>query len=188
MVSEVTKSNLTKLVKYLTYSYLPFGIVIAVLTPDNILEYAFARNLTEFMAIWLPFVEEVGRWTKVPATQFIGAVMNVIAIIWSVSAICTQNIEENIKWLSEMSTKKKAYLLFFGIPFLIGCALVVLFLVPVNPRYRRDVTIIGSSIGMGFTGSIMIAGAWFALTCVVNLTTTVIVILKRRYFGKQQSR
>ena len=125
-----TRDIQTKILKYfILFGYLPLGILLGLFTPDDVLARPWARSYTEFMASWLPFVAEVGRWTSVPATQFIAAVMNVVAIFYSLMLVCNTKLylQENMLWAKTLPVKKKIFILVFGIPFCICVAYLVLF-------------------------------------------------------------
>lgn len=163
-----TKATIIKV--FIIYVYLPLGVLLALLTPDNILDYTWARDFTNFMATWLPYVAEVGRWTKVPATKFIASVMNLVAILCSLSLIyCLQYFsEERLERLRKMPKKKLFFLIFVGIPFFIITSYTLLFFIPVdNPPGYRDKIMIGSKLGMGFYGSIIIASCWLGIAGVI---------------------
>lgn len=180
-----TKEIQTKIVKYfILFGYLPLGVLVGLLTPDDILTHLWARCYTDFMAKWLPYVAEVGRWTPVPATQFIAAVMNLVAIVVSISVMYVElkyYLEEIIKRLNDQSKKEKILAVLLYIPFFICAAYIVLFLAPINhPPGRRDRIMIGSNLGMGIYGSLIIAGGWVAIAGVIMIVILLFIILKRR--------
>lgn len=180
-----TKETQTKIVKYfILFGYLPIGILLGLLTPNDILTHPWARSYTDLMAKWLPYVAEVGRWTPVPATQFIAAVMNLVAIFVSISLMYVElkyYLEEILKRLNDLSKKKKILALFLYIPFFICAAYIVLFLAPINdPPGRRDRIMIGSNLGMGIYGSLIIAGGWVAIAATIMIVTLLSIMLKRR--------
>lgn len=185
MTSKTKEINL--LGKFIIFGYLPLGVLIAMLTPDNILEYPWARTYTDFMASLIPYIAEVGRWTKVPATQFIAALMNLVAILISISMIYgpKYNSEENIKGFSELPIKKQVMLL-ISVPFCIGGFYFLLFSVPfLDPPRGRDLTIIGSKLGMGLLGSFHIAAGWLILAMGVVVAVSFFMLMKRHYTVKR---
>jgi hypothetical protein len=180
-----TKETQTKIVKYfILFGYLPIGILVGLFTPNDILTHPWARSYTDFMAKWLPYVAEVGRWTPVPATEFIAAVMNLVAIFVSISLMYVElkyYLEEILKRLNDLSKKKKILALFLYIPFFICAAYIVLFLAPINhPPGRRDRIMIGSNLGMGIYGSLIIAGGWVAIAATIMIVILLFIMLKRR--------
>jgi len=186
-----TRETKAKMIKvFIIYVYLPLGVTVALLTPDNILDYSWARAYTDFMASWLPYVAEVGRWTKVPATQFIAAVMNLVAMLLSLSMIyCSKYyLEEKIERLSKMPKKKLIYLLLICIPFFICASYVILFFAPIaNPPGQRDKTMIGSNLGMGVYGSMIIASGWIGIAAVVVIIISYCGLLRRRFIASRDS-
>ena len=107
------------------FAYLPIGLAMAMLIPDNILDYHWARIYVDFISSWLPCVAEVGRWTKVPSTQFIAAVMNLLAMLWMLWHTYIQLhyiLEKTLKWQSEKSTKGKFFYWFIFPPVFLYCA------------------------------------------------------------------
>lgn len=183
-----TKAKLIKV--FILFVYLPLGVSVALLTPDNILDYPWPRAYTNLMASWLPYVSEVGRWTKDPATQFIAAVMNLVAMLCSFSMIYSTKhyLKENIKWLSNLPTKKLIALLFV-IPFIcIGGFFFLLFLVPVShPPKWRDRIMLDSKIGMGIDGSLHIGAGWFCLAIGLIVVISFFVLVMRRFVTKRAS-
>lgn len=86
--------------RFILFGYLPLGILIAIFTPDDILKYNWARAFTDCISGWIPWVADVGRHTPVPATQFIAAVMNCIAILIGFGMVFM------MKWYSEEGIEK----------------------------------------------------------------------------------
>lgn len=145
--------------RFLIFGYLPLGILFGIFTPDNILDYSWARSFTEFMAGVIPWVADVGRHTLVPATQFIAAVMNVVAILTGFGLVFMVRgyEEEDVKNFRNLKKRDKIFitLLHFIMFFL---AIYAFFLIPMgDPPRRKEAIIIGSKIGMGVYGSIVTA-------------------------------
>lgn len=183
------KEARTKLTKFFILSYLPLGLSVALLTPDNILNYSWAYAYTSFMASWLPYVAEVGRCTKVPATQFMAAMINLIAMLCSSLMIYVGTkdyLNDTIKWLNGL-TITKTIRIFLLIPFCIGGFFFLLFLVPVNqPPSRRDTIMLDSKFGMGFDGSLHIAAGWFLMAAGIMISISFLMLLKRRFSAKRE--
>jgi hypothetical protein len=47
--------------------FIPLGVIVGHLTPDDILSNTLARHFTDFVSVFIPFVRETGRRTEVPA-------------------------------------------------------------------------------------------------------------------------
>ena len=168
--------------------YFPLGLALALLIPDNILEYPWARTYTDFMASWLTYVAEVGRWTRVPATQFIAAVMNAAAILWSVAFVFVQlmHAEEMMEKLRGDTVKDKL-ITYLGIIPLMTCVAVFYFYQPIShPPRTRDLSEIGSNLGMSTYGSMFILGGWMIPALVVVFSVLGLASLYRRLLKKKQ--
>lgn len=184
----MTGEKAQKTINWLILSYLPVTVLIAILVPYDILDYALARDYTDIMASWIPYVAEVGRWTKVPVIQFIAAVNNFVAILW----ICIleyigfkYRMDLVFKAINAMPWKKKIFFFGFCIPILITMGYLGLFSVPIDdPPGRKDLIMIGSKLGMGLYGSVIIAGAWFAILGSLAMTIQYFILIKRRYINK----
>lgn len=177
--TENTQSTLEK--KVLMFIYLPLGILLSQVTPDNILEYPWAGAYTSFMAGWLPYVAEVGRWTPEPATQFISAVMNLAAIVWCLLVLYVElrvNLGERVRKFGEMS--RVDLISSFLIVILLGFyAFRILFPDSVNILGKRGMIMIGSKLGMGVLGSVYIVGLWFVIELGILFAISIFILLKR---------
>ena len=84
-----------------------------------------------------------------------------------------------------MSKKKLIYLMLVCLPFLIVTSCTILFFAPVdNPPGQRDNIMIGSNLGMGIYGSLIIASGWLMIATVVVGFISFCGLLERRFRAK----
>ncbi len=186
---ESNKSKLEKLPRWKRFvvpeSYL-LGLILSLVIPENILEYRWAKAFTEFMC-FLPFVRDVGIVTPVPATQFLAAVLHVMAIATTLYLLLIMlkywTVHEYANAGNSVSKFKRLYLYFASYSF---CPLGFYFLLIHNPLGKhlcfsglnyRDKTMVGSMFGMGSYGNIIILGIWI-FGIAIPLSTTTILIAK----------
>lgn len=81
ILSNVASTDKQMLVAFLAclFLYIPLGTALAWLVPDNIMDNPEAKIFTDFMSLLFPRIREAGLRASVPATQFIMAVMTVMA-------------------------------------------------------------------------------------------------------------
>lgn len=145
--------------------YFLLAIGLALVTPDSIMDYSWARNYTEFVAAWNPFVEHIGLWSKIPATQWLAAVLNVLAAFW-IFPICfrVDTLTERMKamrCLQRLKQLSSAIVMFVGIWF-------VMFSGIIGPTDRHIRSMIASQIGMGTTGAFFIMGQWMIIILLIT--------------------
>lgn len=146
--------------------YFVAGLTVAFVTPENILEYPWARWFVNFMS-FIPYVEKAGQASPIPQiAQFFAAVMCILSWViilpmWRSAYSLPQEIANSrirvrqiFKWLGA----------------------VILFIVPVvwvifypNFDSRLGQIQISSRIGMGAYGTFVLGAVPFFLMVVVML-------------------
>lgn len=143
--------------KVLLLSYLPINILIALLTPNNILDYSWARSFADFTAQFIPLVAKIGKTAILPGLYFTAAAINLVAMIYTVISICfTLTLDReyliNVIMTRKYSKKDKVKI-FLWIPFSALAFWFFLF---------KSHLMISSKIGMGIYGSFLF-GLWYLL-------------------------
>jgi len=141
--------------------YWPFGILLGLFTPDNILDYGWARTLTDFVAGLIPFVSRVGIHTPVLATKFIAAVMHILAL-WCAVLLAYYLLRNDwktpISRFKAMSKKRRFYILFVG-PIIVSAPYFLFFQMPKSSSLPwKFIAMMSSKTAMGIYGSVVIAG------------------------------
>ncbi len=170
-------------------SYLLLGILLGVFTPDNILDNSLASGFTDGMSAIVPLVKETGRRTTVPATQFIAAVMNLVAMSGGLllSIIFSCDFESRVKIAADYLNEKigeRCLLLSCGIALCIG-AFVWHTLYPyARVLTQGDLLMLGSKSGMSIYGGFVIAVMWWLLPLGIFTFVSLIIFVKRHLPSK----
>ncbi len=147
----------------LFFAHFPFGVLMALLTPDNILDYTWAHTYTNFVAELLPLVSAIGRYTKVPATQFMAALFSLVtSFYWILFAYVylKYNVQGSVRYFQDRSLREKAGLVIC--PFFFGSAVWIIFFDGLKNGFvdSRFTFMIGSKLAMGTYGIGLISGLW----------------------------
>lgn len=150
----------------LVYFYFPLGLFLAFFTPDNILKHQWAQAITETIAGKILYVAEVGKWTQLPATQFIAAALNVAAILWNMAflGITLADFSDLQKVPSRFSHKKAIFMYLCGLPVTIGCIALYFYNPVAHPPSVRDSSTINTLFGMATYGSLFIMSGWLMMS------------------------
>ncbi len=152
------EKNLKRIFFTFLIGQIPLGIVVALLTPDDILANPVARYFTDFMSSIVPLVRETGIRTTVPATQFIAAVLYISAIVCSsvlaLGFIKTKLIirEQSIQYFKNMQEKHPVINTLLVIFFLL--VPLYFYIVPYEKELtRKQAHMLSSKIFMGTYGA-----------------------------------
>lgn len=171
-----TEKNLKRIFYTFLIGHIPLGLVLALLTSDDILSNPLARYFTDFVANFVPLVRETGRRTTVPATQFIAAVLNIWAIgCGSVFVFLFMEVSEKVYSESinlHKNFSKEFPVKYFSLVVLIPLFCLSFFLLMNIAPYAEGLTMkqklmLGSKMGMGTYGAGLILSMW--LMAVVGL-------------------
>lgn len=184
----VLKSHV--LSKVLLLSYLPTNILIALLTPNNILDYSWARSFADFTARFIPLVAEIGKTATMPELYFTAAAINLVAMIYTVISICftlTLDREYLVNFMMTRQTSKKSKVkIFLFIPFSVLVFRFILFVSqPNEPSIMGVHLMLSSSLGMGIYGSFLF-GVWFLLGISLVFNYYLYVLLKHNFQIKEK--
>lgn len=182
------KKNQKKTMLILFFAHFPFGLLMALLTPNNILDHAWAQAYTDFVAGLLPFVSAVGIYTKVPATQFMAAVFSLVTSFYSIlfAYVCLRfNVQGSEKYFFERRLIDKVGIVMA--PFFFGFAVWVICFDGLNIGFldSRFRFMIGSKLGMGTYGIGLISAMWFLVSGVFCSIFFFFRLIKRSLVGKQ---
>ena len=137
------------------YFLLALGLALA--TPDTIMDYSWARNYTELVAAWNPFVANIGLWSKIPATEWLAAALNPLAAFWMFPLFFKVNetVERMnaVSWLGRLKMLGSAVILLVMIWFIMFSGIV-------GPTDRYIRSMIAFKIGMGTFGALFVMGQW----------------------------
>jgi len=175
-----TIKNLKRIFFTFLIGFIPMGVIVALLTPDDILSNALARHFTDFVSGLIPIVRETGRRTTVPATHFIAAVLNCVAIggsmVLGFAFIVMERghtyDEENIE-IHKNLQKQHPFKYFFGL--IVGPLILLSYILMMNIEpFResltyREKTMLGSKAGMACYGVPYFFCLW--LTAVMMIFT-----------------
>lgn len=189
-----TEKILKRLFFTFLIGYLPLGAVVALLTPDDILSNPLARHFTDFLSIFVPLVRETGRLTTIPATQFIAAVMNSVAIcagiVLTIGLIKTWHkyAAANYEWFTTYRKEHPVKHFVVTVLFPLGLSAVFI-LMNVQPYQANPTTkqriMLGSKIGMGTYGSGLSICMWLGIVLAISIVF--MTIAARRHTRKQNT-
>lgn len=151
------------------YGFFVVGAILAAVTPADILNAPWAQNFVNEVAVFVPFVERVGKVSPIPqVAQFFSAVMWIFAIallfICSYAALCNENrVKDRVIRQFQNKRLRMTY-------FAIVCIYLIWFMYvyPVDGSSRLVRIMIGSRAGLGIFGSMSILSfAVFGLGLVI---------------------
>jgi len=147
------------------FSYLPINILIALLTPRNILDSSWARSFADSTSHFIPLVAEIEKTANLPELYFAAAAINLMAIIFTVVSICLSFTLDREYLINFMKTRKYSnkdkIRIFLLIPFSVFVFWFILF--ESHPNELSIIhPLISSKLGMGIYGSFLF-GVWLLL-------------------------
>jgi hypothetical protein len=178
------------LTKVLLLSYLPINILIALLTPSNILDYSWARSFADFTAHFIPLVAKIGKTSTMPELYFTAAAINLIAIIFTILIISFFLALDRNYFLNSMTTrqysKKDKIKIIFWIPFSVIGFRLILFDFQRSEYFAFGIHhMISSKLVMGIYGSFLF-GVWFLLGISLVFNYYLYVLLKHNFQVKEK--
>jgi hypothetical protein len=171
-------------------SYLPLGILLGVFMPDNILDNSLARGFTDMMSAIVPLVRETGRRTTVPATQFVAAVMNLVAMSGSLllSIIFSCDFKSRVKMAVDYLNEKigeRCLVASCAAMFCTGFFIWQTLYPYAKVLTQGDLQMLGSKLGMGIYGGLVIAEMWWLLPLGIFTFVSLMILLKRHLQRKK---
>jgi hypothetical protein len=169
--------------KVLVVSYLPMCILIATLTPHNVLDYTWARSFADSTAHLIPLVAKVRNTASLPELYFIAAATNLTAMIYTLVSFCLLLTldREFLKNRSSKFSRKDKVRMLLAVPFAAILFQFVLYrLQPSEPTMIGTQFMLSSKFGTGIYGGFLF-GVWYLLVFVI----LVVCILFKQHFQKK---